>query len=264
MRQITCLGVLCLVWVTQLSAEEVLLPEKKEDFHIFFLVGQSNMAGRGKVMAKDRLPNARVLAFSKDQKWKPAVDPIHFDKSVAGVGLGKTFGITIAEKKPGVVIGLVPCAAGGSPIDSWKPGGYHPSTKTHPYDDAIKRIEVALQHGTLKGILWHQGESDSKPGRSEVYEAKLHELIKRFRSVLKAPEVPFIAGQMGQFAERPWDEHKKRVDAVHQNLPKHIKYSAFVNSNGLKHKGDEVHFDSASYRKLGRRYADAYSKLTTP
>jgi len=35
-----------------------------------------------------------------------------------------------------------------------------------------------------------------------------------------------------------------------------------VNSDGLSHKGDQVHFDSKSYKELGRRYAAAYLKLT--
>ena len=34
-----------------------------------------------------------------------------------------------------------------------------------------------------------------------------------------------------------------------------------ASSQGLKHKGDEVHFDAASYRELGRRYADALLAL---
>ena len=29
-----------------------------------------------------------------------------------------------------------------------------------------------------------------------------------------------------------------------------------------EHKGDKVHFDSASYREFGKRYAKAYLKLT--
>ncbi|SVD48981.1 uncharacterized protein METZ01_LOCUS401835, partial [marine metagenome] len=133
----------------------------KENFHLFLLVGQSNMAGRGKVSDADRKEHPRVLMFNKDHSWVPAVDPIHFDKSVAGVGLGRTFGIQMAEDNPDAIIGLIPCAAGGSPIRTWEPGGYHAQTKSHPWDAAISRAKAALEDGTLKGILWHQGESDS-------------------------------------------------------------------------------------------------------
>ena len=125
----------------------------------------------------------------------------------------------------------------------------------------MKRAKAALPAGTLKGILWHQGESDSNVQLAPVYENKLHGLISRFRKELNASQTPFIAGQMGQFKERPWSDSKKLVDQVHRELPKKVKRAAFVNSDGLSHKGDKVHFDAKSYRELGRRYAKAMKSL---
>lgn len=235
----------------------------KENFHLFLLVGQSNMAGRGKVSEQDLVPNPRVLMLNKNDEWVPAVDPLHFDKPrVAGVGLGRTFGIQIADATPGITVGLIPCAAGGSPISAWQPGGYHGQTQSHPWDDAIRRAKAAMQVGTLKGILWHQGESDCKPELSGVYRQKLHELIARFRKELDAPDVPFIAGQMGQFVERPWSDEKKQVDHAHRALPEEVRRTAFVASDDLQHRGDKVHFSAESYREFGRRYAKAYLDLT--
>lgn len=234
----------------------------KERFHLFLLVGQSNMAGRGKVEEQDRKPHPRVLTFSKDRQWVPAVDPIHFDKSSVGVGLGRTFAIELAEANPGITIGLIPCAVGGSPIESWEPGALDKATNTHPWDDAMARAELALPAGTLKGILWHQGESDANAARAPLYEKRFHSLIERFRTTLKAPDAPFIAGQMGQFPAKLWSDEMKKVDAIHQALPKSVPNTAFVSSEGLKDKGDLIHFDAESYRELGRRYAKAYGKLT--
>ncbi len=234
----------------------------KENFHLYLLVGQSNMAGRGRVAAGDKKPIPGVLAFSRDQRWVPAVDPLHFDKpGVVGVGVGRSFARVVQAATPKVTIGLIPCAVGGSPIVSWEPGGFHASTRTHPWDDAIKRARAALKHGPLKGIRWHQGESDSNPKAAAVYEKKLHALVGRFRRELKAPAVPFLAGQMGRWPERPWSKAKILVDEVHQRLPRGVKRAAFVSARGLAHKGDKVHFDSASYRELGRRYAKAYLEL---
>jgi hypothetical protein len=236
----------------------------KENFHLFLLVGQSNMAGRGKVTDKGNETHPRVLSYNQKNQWVPARDPLHFDKPpVVGVGLGKSFAVKLAELNPGVTIGLIPCAVGGSPISTWEPGGYHSSTKLYPWDDALKRAHAALADGTLKGILWHQGESDSKPQLADIYESKLHRLIQRFRAELDAENVPFIAGQMGQFAERPWDVHRRTVDLAQRQLPDKVKLTAFVDSDGLQHKGDEVHFNADSYRRLGRRYADAYIQLTS-
>lgn len=253
----------CLLFVALLllpgfaRADEPELPSR-ERFLLFVLAGQSNMAGRGKVAEVDRKPHPRVLVLDAEGRWRPAVDPLHFDKPrVVGVGLGKTFAETLAEADPEVTIGLIPCAVGGSPIDTWKPKGYHAQTKSHPWDDCVKRVKRAMPDGTLTAVLWHQGESDAKPDLAEAYEAKLHDLIARFRKEFDAPQLPFVAGQMGRFEERPWTTDRETVDAAHRNLPKSIERTAFVSSKGLSHKGDEVHFDAESYRELGRRFAKA-------
>ena len=248
-------------WAVHAQSADIAVPEK-DKFHLFLLVGQSNMAGRGVIEEQDKHAHPRLLTLSKELSWQSAKAPLHFDKpGVAGVGPGDTFGRDIAEALPDVTIGLIPCAVGGSPIDSWVEGAFYQPTKSHPWDDAIQRAKYAMRFGELKGILWHQGESDSKTGLAESYERKLHLLIERLRSELNATNVPFIAGQMGQFKERPWSEDKKRVDLAHRRLESRVTQTAYVDSDGLQHKGDEVHFDSASYRELGHRYAKAWLEL---
>lgn len=69
------------------------------------------------------------------------------------------------KEKPGVKIGLIPCEVGGTSVRSWQPGGYDSAMKRYPYDDAAARIKVAMKSGTINGMVWHQGESDSKPIR---------------------------------------------------------------------------------------------------
>lgn len=250
------------VFLATLAPAQEVSPPAKDRFWLFLLVGQSNMAGRGVVEPQDKTAHPRVLMLSKEGRWVPATDPMHFDKPAAGVGLGKTFGQEIAQANPDVTIGLIPCAVGGSPIDTWKPGVFYAATKSHPWDDMVKRVETALPAGTLKGILWHQGESDSKPDLAPAYEAKLHDLVKRLREQVKAPQAPFIAGQMGKFDGVPWSPEAVVVDQAHQNLPTKVPHTAFVSAEGLQHKGDKIHFDSASFRELGKRYAAAFLKMT--
>lgn len=243
------------------SAAMPALPPK-ERFQLFLLVGQSNMAGRGIVTPADKVPHPHVLMLNQAGEWVPAVDPLHFDKPAAvGVGLGRTFALALAEAYPGDTIGLIPCAVGGSPIDSWQPGVFYPPTKSHPWDDAMRRAKRALTAGTLKGILWHQGETDATAELAPTYDRKLSDLITRIRGELQAPEVPFIAGQLGKFADKPWTTFTAQIDQAHRDLPQRVAHTAFVSSEGLKHKGDQVHFDADSYRELGRRYAEVYLKL---
>ena len=242
-------------------AQTQILPPKGK-FHLFLLVGQSNMAGRGIVAPQDKIPDPRVLMLSQAGEWVPAVDPMHFDKpAVVGVGLGRSFAVAVAEANPGVTIGLIPCAVGGSPIDAWRPGVFYEPTHSHPWDDALRRAKLALQAGTLQGILWHQGEADSTVALAPAYEAKLHDLIDRLRAELGAPDLPFVAGQLGRFEGSPWDDAKGRVDQALRDLPRKVPHTAFVSAEGLKDKGDKIHFDSDSYREFGRRYAEAFLGL---
>ena len=125
----------------------------------------------------------------------------------------------------------------------------------------VKRVAIALPAGTLKGILWHQGESDSLPNLASAYEPKLHDLVKRLREHLSAPDVPFIAGQMGKFDEVPWTPEKVMVDRAHQDLVQKLPHCGFADAKNLKHKGDKIHFDSPSFRELGKRYAKAFAQV---
>jgi len=233
----------------------------RRKFHLYILAGQSNMAGRGKVEDQDKQPHPRVFALNQEGQWEPATEPLHFDKpNIVGVGPGLAFGKAMAEYKKNVRIGLIPCAAGGSPIASWTEGGYHSQTKSHPYDDALKRARIAMQNGVIKGIIWHQGESDSKPELTKVYREKLEELIGKFRRELGDDDLPFIVGKLGKFyvARNP---NAETINKILEGIPLTVKNTACADTAGLTPKSDLVHFDAKSERELGRRYAELMIKL---
>lgn len=230
-------------------------------FHLYLLAGQSNMAGRGTVEAIDATPHPRVWMLNRDNQWVPAIEPLHFDKpGVVGVGPGLAFGKLMAAEDTTVFIGLIPTAVGGSAIDSWQPEGYHEQTKSYPYNDAIRRGQLAQKTGTIRGVLWHQGESDSKPELMTTYEPKLVQLVERFRREFNAPTLPVVVGTLGDFyvAKNP---SAATINTVLYNLPKRVLRIVCVAASGLTDKGDQTHFDAASARELGRRYAEAMQKL---
>jgi hypothetical protein len=243
-----------------LNASAQSQPTPPENLHLYLLAGQSNMAGRGTVEAGDRQPHPRVWVLNQQGDWVPATEPLHFDKpAVAGVGPGLSFGKAMADADTSVAIGLVPTAVGGSPMASWQPGGFHEQTKAYPYDDALRRLKTAQPAGTLKGILWHQGESDSKPELAAVYEEKLTELIGRFRQVAGA-QVPVVVGTLGDFYVQK-NPTAATINQILQILSKKIPRMACVMATGLTDRGDQTHFDAASARELGLRYAEAMRKL---
>src|SRR5687767_14018933 len=66
------------------GVQGTLVTRAKGKFHLYLLIGQSNMAGRGAVEEADKKPLPRVFMFTKEKAWAPAVDPQHFDKPIAG------------------------------------------------------------------------------------------------------------------------------------------------------------------------------------
>jgi len=233
-------------------------PAPKDKFHLYLLIGQSNMAGRGTVEAQDRTPHPRVFGLNKANQWVPGVEPLHFDKSAAGVGPGLAFGKAMAEADPGVTIGLIPCAVGGSPIASWQPGALDAATKTHPWDDMMKRVQLAMKDGTLKGILWHQGESDSNEKLAAGYGGKLEQTLGHLRDELASHEVPIVVGQLFAFKT---SEFKDKVNLELTNFPKRLAHTGLVTSEGMSHRGDNTHLDSPSAREFGKRYAKEMLRL---
>jgi len=232
----------------------------KEKFHLYLLIGQSNMAGRGVLDEKHSISKLRLLKFSQRNAWAPGTDPLHTDKpAAAGVGLGTSFAREMADADMQITVGVIPCAVGGTPLQRWQKGG-------DLYEQALVRAKIAMKDGTLKGILWHQGEGDSgKEETAKSYGARLSQMIADLRADLGVGEVPFVAGKLGEFlSDKTKDGNPSFWPVVNEQiatLPKTVPNTAVVESTGLKHKGDGVHFDTPSLREFGKRYAEAMKGL---
>lgn len=232
-------------------------PSGASPMEVYLLVGQSNMAGRGKVQSEDKQAHPQIVILDKADVWVGKGEPIHFDKEEAGVGLGFSFAKFRAGDRPGLTIGLIPCAFGGTSMDQWQPEG-------ELYGNAIRRTKLALAQGaTLKAILWHQGESEcGSQEKASVYAERLAKLIQSFRTDLNLPEVPFIAGELGEFLyTRSKSPFSKTVNEQIMLLPQSVPFTAAVSSRDLKDKGDQLHFDAASMKEFGKRYYESFSKL---
>jgi hypothetical protein len=238
---------------------KVALPPK-ETFKIYLLMGQSNMAGRGTVNDVHQPDDAHILVFNRDNKWAVAADPLHWDKEEAGVGPGLGFALHMRQQDPQVTIGLVPCAVGGSPLSKWMKG--------QPlYEAAVHRAKAAMRSGTLAGVLWHQGESDATPDFAPTYGLRLEKMLMDLRATLHEPNLPIVLGETGRFNKGEFGAQNidpallktvnEGIHAAGQKVPN----VRVVDSKGLKHRGDQLHFDAVSARELGKRYAEAMLQL---
>ncbi|MEY3395997.1 MAG: Carbohydrate acetyl esterase/feruloyl esterase precursor [Verrucomicrobiota bacterium] len=224
--------------------------EPPKDLKLFLLIGQSNMAGRGKIEAQDKVENPSILMLTKDLKWVIAKDPVHFDKGSAGVGLCSEFARDLHKADPGCRIGLIPCAMGGSSLSQWQPG--------EPlYVHAVTRSKEAMKQGTLTGILWHQGESDAKPELVATYPARFATMITQLRKDLGAEQVPVLIGEV-----IPGHGNHDAVNVALAETARNTPKAALVSSAGLGKK--QLHYDAADYRTLGKRYAEVWLKMVTP
>ncbi|XP_071710107.1 probable carbohydrate esterase At4g34215 isoform X2 [Rutidosis leptorrhynchoides] len=168
---------------------------------VFILAGQSNMAGRGGVIdgnwdgiipTEMKSRPGQILRLSGDLKWKVAKEPLHVDIDVnktCGIGPGMAFANAVVNGGSGRfgVVGLVPCAIGGSGIDEWARGG-------RLYQRLVRRAFVSTKGGgEVKGVLWFQGERDTvNISDAESYKGKLSQLFLDLRMDLKSPLLPVI------------------------------------------------------------------------
>ncbi len=233
-------------------------PAEKEKRHIYLLLGQSNMVGRGIVEGQDRSAHARVLLFTASNHWDLAVEPLFGSGPRAGFGPGLVFGKWVAAKETNANIGLIPCAVGATLLQRWERGG-------DLYSNAVARARIAMRDGTLKGILWHQGEQDSiLESDANSYHDRLVKMIADIRTDLGQPNLPFVVGQIGEFLytrKKQQTPFAKTVNDALARIPEEVPFTACVHSTGLTHNGDEVHFNGKSQRELGKRYAMEMLKL---
>jgi hypothetical protein len=230
-------------------------------FHVFLLIGQSNMEGMPKAVAEDQTTDERVKVLAYNNcpnlsrtynEWYTAAPPLH--GCYAGVGPGDYFGKALAAAYPRATIGLVPCAISGVDIDFFRKGvtsarrsEFQIPPDNHwggAYEWVLERARIAQQTGVIKGIIFHQGESDT--GQA-VWVDKVRGMVTDLRTDLGLGEVPFIAGELlygGCCASH---------NPIINQIPSQITNAFVVSAMDLA-GADEAHFDLAGQRELGARY----------
>ena len=243
------------------------------NFHIYLCFGQSNMEGNARPEAQDyeNVPERFQVMAAVDMtdparkrgEWYTATPPLC--RQGTGLTPADYFGRTMCEKLPDVKIGVVHVAVGGTSIKGFMEElcgdyiageqdwfkSYMKSYDNNPFRRLVETAKKAQQFGVVKGILMHQGETDTGNPQwasmvKTVYERILDELN------LSASNVPLLAGEVVRTENGGvCGGHNTAVDA----LPNTIPTAHVISSEGLDHGGDKLHFTAASYRTLGKRYA---------
>lgn len=217
------------------------------------MIGQSNMAGRGYLDAVKPIVNENIKML-RNGRWQMMAEPINFDRQVAGVSLAASFAASYCVDHPEAVIGLIPCAEGGSCIDEWLPGG-------ELYTHAVFQCQLALKNSELLCILWHQGESDSSGDRPRQYYEKLSRVFESLKRDLNLKNTPILIGGLPDFLGKVgFGAYATEYEAINQALEAYTDendLTYFITAKGLTSNPDGIHIDAQSQRRFGVRYYEA-------
>jgi GH35 family endo-1,4-beta-xylanase len=246
------------------------------NFHIYLLFGQSNMEGQAPPSQQDYQTNPRVMVMQDETcsgvglygQWRPASPPLI--RCVGKLGPGDYFGKTLAENTdPDVTIGLVGAAYQGQSIDFFlkdcaqrgtctpvNGNGPVPEGHNGGYAWLLDLARRAQQDGVIKGIIMHQGETDT--GQPD-WPDRVNAVVSDLRNDLGIGDVPFIAGEMVPGA--CCTAHNPMI----HRIPQVVSNGHYVSADGLSAM-DPYHFNAEGYREMGRRYANKMLTLidTTP
>ena len=226
--------------------------------HAFLMAGQSNMAGRGIIGEVPEIAPVGRMYMLRNGRWQPMSEPINPDRQIfvdspnklrSGVSLAASFAEAWTRQYEGC-IGLIPCADGGSSIDEWMPGGVL-------FDNAVFTTRLALRSSALDGILWHQGESDSKTEKAaRTHSAKLEYVANELRSAIGCAKIPFIMGELAYDMPR-WPFTQLVNEGMHALCQRRSDF-VLASAQGYEIGPDGMHFTAKFYREFGCRYFEQY------
>jgi len=242
------------------------------NFYIYLCFGQSNMEGQGKIEGKDKTVDSRFLVFQamdcpKKERtkstWYEAVPPLC--QCMSGLSPADYFGRTMVANLPDSIrVGVINVAIGGCDIRLFDKALYQDYDSTYtetwfsdkiraykgnPYKYLIDLAKLAQHDGIIKGILLHQGETNTGDTLWPSYVEKIYDNMLTDLS-LSADSVPLLAGEV---LSAP-GSCCSGMNAIIDKLPDTIPTSYVISSAGCTAQ-DNAHFDAEGYRELGRRYA---------
>lgn len=121
----------------------------------------------------------------------------------------------------------------------------------NPYARLIELARQASRCGVIKGILLHQGESNTGDPEWPLKVKKVYDSILSDLN-LKPNSLPLLVGELVSEGQ---GGACASMNSVIQKLPGTIPAAHVISSEGCEAVSDRLHFSAAGYRELGKRYA---------
>ncbi|KEO73776.1 acetyl xylan esterase [Anditalea andensis] len=242
-----------------------------ENFYVFLSFGQSNMEGFAKFEEQDTIKDERFKVLQavdcenlgrERGQWYPATAPL--TRCHTGLGPADYFGRTLTANLPkDIKIGIINVSVGGTRIELFEknyeeyvassPDWLQNIVKEYdgdPYGRLIELAKIAQNDGVIKGILLHQGESNTG---DQTWPFKVKGVYENILSDLglEPDSLPLIAGEM--VSEAQGGKCASMNPLIH-TLPTVIPNAYVVSSAECDAVEDGLHFSAAGYRELGKRY----------
>lgn len=244
-----------------------------KNFYIYLCFGQSNMEGNAKIEPQDttnvdsrfkllEAVNCPDLGRTKNN-WYTAVPPLCRNRT--GLTPVDYFGRTMVANLPkNIRVGVINVSVAGCKIEMFDKDNFQVYAATgpdwmknmvkeydgNPYARLVELAKLAQKDGVIKGILLHQGESNTNdtiwPQKVKgVYDNLLKDLN------LEPNSIPLIAGEVVNADQGGACASMNKIIA---KLPLTIPNSYVVSSSGCPSAKDHLHFLAEGYRTLGKRY----------
>jgi hypothetical protein len=244
------------------------------NFYIFLCFGQSNMEGAARPEAQDSIVNERFQVLEAVDcpnlnrtkgNWYTAVPPLCRCRS--GLSPADYFGRTMVTNLPDSIrIGIINVSVAGCKIELYEKDNFQTYADSapvwmkgmikeyggNPYARLVEMAKLAQKDGVIKGILLHQGESNTNdtlwPQKVKiVYDNLLSDMN------LGANSIPLLAGEV---VNADQGGVCASMNSIIAKLPKTIPNSYIISSKGCTGMPDHLHFTAEGYRKFGKRYAE--------
>lgn len=249
-------------------------------FYVYLCFGQSNMEGNAKFEPQDTIVNKRFQVLEaldcdnlnrKKGEWYTAVPPL--SRCTTGLTPVDYFGREMIANLPeDVTVGVINVAVGGCKIELFDKDNSETYIKTapdwmkgmiaqydgNPYARLVELAKIAQKTGVIKGILLHQGESNTNDTLwTKKVKIVYDNLLKDLN--LKAESTPLLAGEVVNADQGGICASMNTIIAT---LPEVIPNSYVISSSGCPDAKDNLHFTAEGYRILGKRYATKMLELT--
>ncbi len=237
------------------------------------------MEGQGTIETQDKSVSSRFrvlesvsctnLGRSKG-KWYTATPPLC--RCYTGLSPVDYFGRTLVDHLPDSIrIGVVNVSVAGCRIELFDRDTYQTYVSTaepwmkniiseyggNPYGRLVEMAKLARQSGVIRGILLHQGESNTGDTQWPIkVKTVYNNLIKDLG--LNSDSVPLLAGEV---VHADQGGVCASMNTIIAKLPQTIPSAHVISSKGCTDAADNIHFNSAGYRELGKRYGSKMLSL---